>query len=148
METKATPPAAKAANSAASRTVMFMHNSVVLRSCLIPRFAGVERFGEPFLFAEIACPFPEARTPDAGRTVLAANPARGVLAQDLVEHEVLSGDHVAFETHDLGYVGNATRAVAQPGRLDDDVDRRNEHLANGPDRQGESAHGDHRLEAA
>ena len=46
-----------------------------------------------------------------------------VLADDLVDEQVLRDDDVAFHAHHLGDVGDAARAVAQARGLDDDVDR-------------------------
>ena len=70
-----------------------------------------------------------------------------VLAQHVVDEEVLGDDDVAFHPHHLGDVGDAARAVAQARGLDDDVDRAADHLADGARRQRIAAHGDHRFDA-
>jgi hypothetical protein len=91
---------------------------------------------------------PEARTGDAGRAVPAHDLAVLVLAGDLVDEQVLGDDHVAFQADHLGDVGDAARAVAQAGRLDDDVDRADDHLLDGLRGQAVAAHGDHALDTA
>ena len=73
--------------------------------------------------------------------------AVGVLADHVVDEQVLGDDGVAFHAHHLGDVGDAARAVAQARGLDDDVDRGADHLADGPRRQREAAHRDHRFAA-
>src|SRR5829696_2468239 len=118
------------------------------RSCrgvLADAFHGVEGGGEPLLLAIVARPLPEARAPDSSRPVPADELAGGVLADDVVEDEVLRDDDVAFHAHHLGDVGDAARAVAQARRLYDDVDGGADHLADRPRRQREAAHGDHRF---
>ena len=46
-----------------------------------------------------------------------------VLADHLVDEQVLGDDDVAFHAHHLGDVGDPARAVAQARGLHDDVDR-------------------------
>ena len=75
----------------------------------------------------------------------AFEPAIRIFAHDLVKEEVLGDDHIAFKTHDLGNMRDASGAVAQTGRLNDDVHGRHDHFANGPRRKPHAAHGDHRL---
>ncbi len=70
-----------------------------------------------------------------------------VLALDVVEHQVLGDDDVAFHADDLGHMRDATRAVAQAGGLDDHVDRSDDDLADGLLRQREAAHRDHGFDA-
>jgi hypothetical protein len=72
--------------------------------------------------------------------------AVSVLAQHLVDEDVLGDDDVAFHAHHLGDVGDAARAVAQTRGLDDDVDRGTDHLADRLRGQREAAHGDHGFE--
>ena len=110
-------------------------------------FGGVERRGEPLLLAVIARAVPEPRPADAGRAVPADDVAVGVLADHVVEKEVLGDDGVAFHAHHLGDVGDAARAVAQAGGLDDDVDRGADHFADGARGQRKAAHRDHRFAA-
>src|SRR5690606_28785190 len=62
--------------------------------------------------------------------------------------QVLGGDDVTFGAEHLGDVGDAARAVAQARRLDDDVDRAADHVADGLGLQAEAAHGDHALQTA
>src|SRR5580692_7372009 len=106
---------------------------------------GVERRGEPRLFAVIARTLPEFRPADAGRLVPPDQIAVGVLAHDLVGENVLGDDDVAFHAHHLGDVGDAARTVAQAGGLHDDIDGGADHLADGARRQRVAAHGDHRF---
>jgi hypothetical protein len=88
------------------------------------------------------------RLADPGRHVPADDLAVGVFAFDLVTHQILGDDHVAFHPDHFGDVGNAARTVAQACRLDDDVDRAGDDLAHGLGRQREAAHGDHRFHTA
>src|SRR5712691_3686903 len=54
----------------------------------------------------------------------------------LLEHEdVLHDDDVAFHPLDLGDVDDLPGAVLETALLDDEVDRRGDLLADGPDRQ-------------
>src|SRR5256714_6002526 len=110
-------------------------------------FGGIQRSGKPLLLAVVARAFPEARPSDAGRAVAADDLAVGVLADHVVEEDVLGDDGVAFHAHHLGDVGDAARSVAQPRRLDDDVDRGADHFADGAGGQREAANGDHGLAA-
>ena len=71
-----------------------------------------------------------------------------VFADDLVEEEILGDDDVAFATQHLGDVRDTTGAVSEARRLDDDVDRGHDHLADRLGRQREAAHGDHGFETA
>src|SRR5574337_698577 len=109
---------------------------------------GVERGGEPLLFAKDARALPEARPADAGRPVLAPESALRVLALDLVDEKVLGDDDVALHSDHLGHMRDAARSVAQAGGLDDHVDRGGDHLTDGLGRQRVAAHGDHRFDAA
>ena len=110
-------------------------------------FGGIERGREPLLLAVISRAIPEPRPSDAGRTMPADDVAVGVLADHVVDEDVLGDDGVAFHAHHLGDVGDAARAVAQAGGLDDDVDRGADHLADGARRQRKAAHRDHRFAA-
>src|SRR5882757_10874837 len=78
-------------------------------------FGGVERGSEPLLLAVVSRAIPKARPSDAGRTMAADDLAAGVLADDVVEEQVLGNDGIAFHAHHLGDVGDAARAVAQTG---------------------------------
>src|SRR6185312_5174243 len=108
-------------------------------------FGRVKRSREPLLLAIVARALPEAWPSDARRTMSSDNVSVGVLADNVVEEDVLGNDGIAFHAHHLGDVGDAPGAVAQAGSLDDDVDRGADHLANGSGRQRKSAHRDHRF---
>ena len=76
--------------------------------------------------------------------------AAAVLVEALgvvVEEDVLEGDHVALHPLHLGDVGDAPGAVAEPGLVDDEVDRGGDLLADGADRQVHAGHQHHRLDA-
>src|SRR5271169_6637358 len=90
---------------------------------------GVEGGGETLIFAEIARAIPKARLADSGRAVLADDTAVLILADEVVDEQILRDDDVALHAHHLGNVGDATRAVAQARGLHDDVDRGDHHLA-------------------
>src|ERR1039457_6765142 len=95
-------------------------------------FGGVACGRKSLLFAVISRAIPEARPPDAGRAMPANDVPVGVLADHVVEEQVLGNDGVALHAHHLGDVRDAPGAVAQTSRLDDNVDRGADHLANGP----------------
>src|SRR6478752_5671875 len=114
-----------------------------LGSRLFLGLGGIERRREPFLFAEIACAFPESRPADTGRPVPSDDLAVGVFADHVVQEHVLRDDGVAFHAHHLGDVGDAARTVAQARGLHDDVDRGADHLADGARGQREAAHRNH-----
>src|SRR5213076_258639 len=124
------PPIATAASEANASACMFM---VPLSARLY--FGGIQHRPKPLLFAVIACAFPEPWPSDTGRVMAADDLAVGILAEQFVKEHV------------LGDVGDAPRAVAQAGGLDNDVDRGADHLANGARGQREAAHRDHRFAA-
>src|SRR5437588_9579238 len=133
------PPIATAAREAnASACIFMMPPSARLY------FGGIQHRRKPLLFAVITCAFPEPRPSDPGRMMASDDLAVGILADQLVKEYVLRDDGVAFHAHHLGDVGDAPRAVAQTGGLDNDVDRGTDHLANGARGQREAAHRDHR----
>src|ERR1700685_2624127 len=91
---------------------------VIAFSCRAPLdltlvFGGVECCAQPFLFAVISCAIPEPRPADAGRAMPADDVPVGVLAEQIVEEQVLGDDGFAFHSHHLGDVGDAAGAVAQ-----------------------------------
>ena len=87
------------------------------------------------------------RRPDAGRDELALDLA--VLHPGLLEHEdVLGQDLVVLDPVDLGDVDDLAGPVLQASRVDDQVDRRGDLLADRPQGQLVARHQDHRLEAA
>src|SRR5215211_2329477 len=94
-------------------------------------FSGIERRGKPLLFVVVARAIPETRPTDAGGAMPAQNVAVGVLAEQIVDEKILGDNGVAFHAHHLGDVSDAAGTVAEPGGLDDDVDRGADHF---PDR--------------
>src|SRR5215510_9877421 len=100
MNTHATPPTAAAARKNMASCCIGMAVSG-LRAGLLGR---VERGREALLLAIVASAFPEARAPDAGRAVPPDQLALGVLAEQVVDEQVLGDDHVAFQAHHLGDV--------------------------------------------
>src|SRR6202166_2606815 len=118
---------AAAARKASASAWMFMAAPSVLRG----DFGSVEGCGKPLLFAVISRAIPKAWPSDTGRSMPADDVAVGVLADHVVDEQVLGNDGVAFHAHHLGDVGDAPGAVAQTGGLDDDVDRGADHLADG-----------------
>ena len=93
------------------------------------------------------CALCEARPADTGGPMPAYQIALRVLSDQLVDEQVLHDDHVTFQAHDLGNVGDAARTVAQTRGLDDDIDRSADHFPDRSRRQREAAHGDHRLQS-
>src|ERR1700731_2631096 len=89
---------------------------------------GIQRGGQPLPLAVITRTLPEPRAADSGRAVAADDIAVGVLADHLVEEQILGDDDVALHPQDLGDVGDAARAVAQARTLDDDIDRGADNL--------------------
>src|SRR3954453_14036093 len=89
----------------------------------VQRLHGVEGGRELSFLAVVARALPEARAAHAGRAMAPDPTAVLVLAHDVVEHDVLRDDDVAFHPHDFGDVSDPARAVAEALRLDDDVDR-------------------------
>ena len=68
---------------------------------------------------------------------LPPEPARLVAAGGEVEgEEVLQGDDLALHADDLGDGGDPSRAVLEPGLLDDEVERAGHLLADGAHRAG------------
>src|ERR1700689_962059 len=84
--------------------------------------------GKSLLFAIVSRASPKARSANSGRAMPSDNVAVGVLADHVVEEDVLGDDGVALHAHHLGNVGNAPGAVAQARGLNDDVDRGADHL--------------------
>src|SRR3990172_4906736 len=83
--------------------------------------------------------------PDAGRLQAALD--LPVEDARLLEHEhVLHDDRVALHPLDLGDVDDLAGPVLEAGLVDDEVDGRGDLLADGPDREVDAGHEDHRLE--
>src|SRR5580704_14148793 len=100
---------AAAARKASASACMFMARP----SDLDDDFGGVKGSGKPLLFTVITRAIPEARPSDAGRAMPADDVAVGVLADHVVQEQVLGDDGVAFHAHHFGDVGDAAGAVAQ-----------------------------------
>src|SRR5208282_230378 len=100
------------------------------------------------LVAIVARALPEPRPPDAGRAMPPDDLAIGVLAENFVDEQILHRHDVALGAEHLGDMRDATRAVAQTRRLYDDVDRRNDHVADRLRGQRKAAHRDHGFETA
>src|SRR6516162_4813897 len=109
MKTHATPPSAAAARKPSASACVFMTGP----SSRLGRggVGGIQRRREPFLFAVIARPLPESRTADPGGAMFADDLAVGVLADHVVEEDVLGDDGVAFHAHHLGNVGDPARTI-------------------------------------
>ena len=60
--------------------------------------------------------------------------------------DVLEDDDVALHAHDLAHLGDATRAVAQPGEVHDEVERRRHLLPDDAHRQVHAGHERHGLD--
>src|SRR5262245_41701804 len=103
MNTQAMPPTAVAARKPSARFCMFM----ACPSCARLYFGGVEGRGQPLLLVVVPRALPEFRPADTGRAVLADDLAVGILADQVVEEDVLGDDGIAFHAHHLGDVGDA-----------------------------------------
>src|SRR3954468_4257599 len=86
-------------------------------------FGGIERRGKPLLFVVVARAIPETRPADAGGAMPAQDVAVGVLAEQIVDEEILRDDGVAFHPHHLGDVGDTAGTVAKAGGLGGGVER-------------------------
>src|SRR5437879_2769896 len=74
-------------------------------------FGGVESRGKPLLFAVISRTLPETRASDAGRMMPPQNLAVSVLADHVVQENILGYDGIAFHAHHLGDVRDPAGAV-------------------------------------
>src|SRR6186997_1595261 len=84
--------------------------------------------------------------PDPGRL----QPSLDLALDDsglLEDEHVLHDDDVAFHALDLGDVDDLPGPVLEAALLDDEIDRRGDLLADGPQGQVDAGHEDHRLEA-
>ena len=59
-------------------------------------FGRIERRRQAFFLAVVACPVPEARPADAGRTMPADDLAVRILSDQIVDEEILRDDDIAF----------------------------------------------------
>src|ERR671913_848233 len=125
MKTYATPPAAiDASATAASVEFTALPRWCRQGSCggvLVDALHGVEGGCELLLLAVVARALPEPRPADAGRAVAPDQLAARILADDVVEHEVLRDDHVAFHAHHLCDVRDAAGTVPPGRRRDKEV---------------------------
>src|SRR5580704_8523696 len=101
MKTQTTPPAARVPRKNMARVCNGMAAPASALQQLVGDLGGVERGGEAFLLAVVACAVPEARPADAGRAVAADELASRVLAENFVDEQVLGDDDVAFHPHHL-----------------------------------------------
>src|SRR3981189_2738200 len=91
-------------------------------SDLIDReLGGTQPAGQALFLAVIARPIPEPRPADPGRAVAADDIAFGILADHVIEKQILGDDDVALHPEDLGDVGDAAGTVAQARGLDHDI---------------------------
>src|SRR5579862_8997573 len=97
------PPIAAVARKANARTCIFM----ALSSDWRRSFSCVDGGGESLLFAVVTGAFPEAWAADTGRAVPTDDRAVGVLADHVVQKDILGNDGVAFHAHYLGDVRDA-----------------------------------------
>src|SRR4030088_106473 len=110
-------------------------------------FGGGERGSEALFLAIVTGAFPEARMSDARRAMPADHLAVLAFAQNVVNEEILGDRNVTLHAENLGDVRDTARAIAQALGLHNHIDRRADHLADGPGRQREAACPDHRLDA-
>src|SRR5688572_33047877 len=89
------PPAAMLMSMVGSRPFV-RGRAGASRDRLALRLHGVQGGREPLLLAVIAGPLPEARPTDAGRAVTSSQLAGCILAEDVVDGEVLGDDHIAL----------------------------------------------------
>src|SRR5665811_888961 len=115
---------------------------------LVVYFAGRQGLGQTFVFIEITRLFVEVGPRNAGGAVTPRDTSVRVFPGDVIDVEILQRDHLTLEAQDLGHMGDLARAVAHAGRLDDDVDGRCDHLADGPAGKVEATHQDHALQPA
>src|SRR3982074_1678861 len=121
MNTQVTPPIEAAARK--NRAIICIVASLSA-SGLIGRDLGrVQRGGKALLLAVIARPIPEARAAYAGRAVAADDVAVGVLADHVVEKQILGDDDVALHPQDLGDVGDAAGTAPRARGPDRDIER-------------------------
>src|SRR6266852_1521449 len=105
------------------------------------------RGGEALFLAIVTGAFPEARMSDARRAMPADNLAVLTFAQNVVNEEILGNRNVTLQAENLGDVRDTARTVTQALSLHNHIDRRADHLADGPGRQRETVCHDHRLDA-
>src|ERR1700738_5201045 len=84
-------------------------------SALPGDFGGVKGSGKPLLLAVISRAVPEPWPSDPGRAMPADDVAVGVLADQVVDEQVLGNDGIAFHAHHLGDVGDAAGGGAGSG---------------------------------
>src|SRR6185312_11937055 len=109
-KTYATPPTATAIRKAVGSMPRLPGIGLYPRR-RIGRVGSVERRRQPRFLAVIFGAIPKPGLADAGRTMAADETAVRVLADDVIDKEILRDDHVAFHAQHLGNVGDAARAV-------------------------------------
>src|ERR1700731_4275797 len=144
------PPAVTIVRPMMSQTCMFI--AIASCSCWLPDsvvgFGSIECPRQAFFLAVVAGAFPEPWAPNPRRTVAAFQVARGVFSGDLIDHQILRRDDISLQAQDFGDMSDPARPIAKPCRLDDDINRGNDHFPKGPRRQREATHGYHGFEAA
>src|SRR5436190_19886663 len=81
------------------------------------RIRRVESSREPRFLAIVARAVPEAGPADAGGAVPADDAPVRVLADNVVDEQILGDDNITFHPEHFAYVRDAARAVAQTRRL-------------------------------
>src|SRR5579885_876608 len=150
MRTWTNPPEAAMASAISIKVCVLISipGTPALYSLRSRKLGSVDGFCEPHFLAVVPRSFPKARPSDAGRAVAAFSASGCIFSSDLINHDVLGRYDISLEANDLCNVGNAARTITKPRRLDDDINRGNNHFTDGFRRQRESAHRDHRFETA
>src|SRR5687767_7931702 len=138
LNAKTRPPKAENTKTASKIVMTVISGSSWLR--------GVQRIRQFVVEPEIARAVPKCRARDSGADMAPFYASGFVLAFDLKHQEVLGDDDVAFAADDFGDVRDAARTVAKAFRLNDDVDRTDDHFADRLRGQVVAAHGDQRLD--
>src|ERR1700676_3685665 len=89
-----------------NRAIISMSASPSVADLIVRDFGGVQRGGKPMFLTVVARPIPEARAADTGGAVAADDIAIGVLADHVIEEQILGDDDVALHPQDLGNVGD------------------------------------------
>ena len=103
----------------------------------------VESAREPAFLAVVLRAFPEARPPNASATMGPEQHPIAVFTVNILDKKILCCRDITLHAQNLSDVRNPARAVAQTLRLNDDVDRGADHLADGLGGKCEAAHQNH-----